>query len=278
MPVSQFLSQFGFTADPFQSTNANDEPLLEHYFVPPPYFASVLGDTAHPQSQVILAPRGGGKSAQRVMIEKHSLANSDFMCITYDSFETPDGFRPENATWEYHINQINRLLLIAILVSIDELEGAAEYLSEPQKQFLKAGVERYLGSLSAQQFDLAIDALKNFGDRARDLWRQYGGVVAVFINAVMHKYGLGDLKVPEEIARRLDESLRYQFKTYLDIITTLGFRSTYILVDKVDELSITSKNAEQVEAFIDALITDLPTLEERSVGFKFFLWDMIEQI
>lgn len=89
MPASQFLAQFGFAEEPFQSTNAGDEPLLEHYFVPPPYFASVLGDTSRPQSNVVLAPRGGGKTAQRVMIEKHSATNRDFMCITYDTFDTP---------------------------------------------------------------------------------------------------------------------------------------------------------------------------------------------
>jgi len=276
MPASQFLAQFGFTEDPFQSTNAGDEPLLEHYFVPPPYFASVLGDTSRPKSNVVLAPRGGGKTAQRVMIEKHSNSDPSFMCITYDTFDLPEGFKPEDATWAYHIAQVNRLLLMAILVTLETSDASIDSLTEQQKRFLKFGIERYLGTLSAADFQIAVDSLKNFGDRARDLWKQYGGVVAVIVTAAMHKFGLGDLRLPADMIKSLDESLRYQFKMFLGIITTLGFKSTYVLVDRVDELSVTSKNAEAVETFIDALITDLPTLEEQTIAFKFFLWDQIE--
>lgn len=56
-----YLDKFGFQADPFQSTNAADEPEISNYFVPPPYFKAVVGDPSQPKSQVILAPRGGRK-------------------------------------------------------------------------------------------------------------------------------------------------------------------------------------------------------------------------
>ena len=56
-----YLKKFGFDADPFQSTNAADEPDIAGYFVPPSYFQAVVGDPSQPKSQVVLAPRGGGK-------------------------------------------------------------------------------------------------------------------------------------------------------------------------------------------------------------------------
>ena len=63
--LSPFLASLGFVADPFGSTNAEDEPRLDDYFVPPPYFDSVMGDYRHPRSDVVLAPRGGGKTARK---------------------------------------------------------------------------------------------------------------------------------------------------------------------------------------------------------------------
>jgi hypothetical protein len=67
---SKFLSAFGFSENPFASTNADKEPHLSRYFVPPPYFTSVKGDPKDPKSNMVLAPRGGGKTAQKVMIEE----------------------------------------------------------------------------------------------------------------------------------------------------------------------------------------------------------------
>ena len=49
MTVNAFLAHFGFADDPFQSTNASEEPKPESYFVPPPFFPSVLGNPSDPK-------------------------------------------------------------------------------------------------------------------------------------------------------------------------------------------------------------------------------------
>jgi len=64
-----FMAQFGFISSPFSSTNAEREPLLHKYFVPPPYFSSILGNPDFPHSQIVFAPRGSGKTAQRRTLE-----------------------------------------------------------------------------------------------------------------------------------------------------------------------------------------------------------------
>ena len=55
----------GFKAHPFAKTNADEEPDLAGYFVPPPFYDGVLGDPSVPTASVVLAPRGGGKTALR---------------------------------------------------------------------------------------------------------------------------------------------------------------------------------------------------------------------
>src|SRR5439155_18193748 len=149
---SPFLRQFHLVEDPFESTNADTEPRLDAYFVPPPYFATVLGDTRNPKSHVVLAPRGGGKTAQRRMIETRSFDAGDFLCITYDRFDQPAGFSVGKATLAYHLNQVCRLILIGVLVQMNAEPELVERLSKNQKQVLKFQIDRFLGSLSAQEF------------------------------------------------------------------------------------------------------------------------------
>ncbi len=48
--LSTFAASLGFEENPFQYTNANLEERLPDYFVPPPYFASVLGDPSKPET------------------------------------------------------------------------------------------------------------------------------------------------------------------------------------------------------------------------------------
>ena len=63
-----FYENLGFVSHPFVKTNADEEPLLEKYFVPPPFFDGVIGDPTSPSPAIVLAPRGGGKSALRRQI------------------------------------------------------------------------------------------------------------------------------------------------------------------------------------------------------------------
>jgi hypothetical protein len=271
-----FLANFGFEADPFESTNAETEERLQAYFVPPPFFTSILGDPDTPASQIVFAPRGSGKTAQRRMIESYS-ETADFVCITYDHFDMPPGFTVDTADLNYHLNQLCRLLVLAILAHLEEQPWQADMLTEQQRQLLKYDVTRFLGSLSPQEFQEAVRSIKSLGDRAGDLWRKYGGPLAVALQALLNKAGLEGVNIPAEIAAEVkrDETLRYHFETLLAMLVTLGYRSTYILVDKVDETFITASDAESTFYLIRALLLDLPTLEMFACGFKFFLWDHI---
>jgi hypothetical protein len=61
MGLKEFLSRLGFTENPFQFTNADEEEHLQSYFVPPRYFLSVRDDPKFLRSQVVFAPRGAAK-------------------------------------------------------------------------------------------------------------------------------------------------------------------------------------------------------------------------
>lgn len=279
MTANAFLAQFGFTEDPFEHIDAEQEPQLDTYFVPPPYFANVMGDPERPRSHVVLAPRGGGKTAQRRMVEVGSADAGDFFCVSYDGFDQPVGFSASDATLGYHLNQICRRLVLAVLVQLDEQPEQAERLSEHQRQLLKFQIQRFLGSLTEVELATAVGSLKNFGDRAREFVLKYSGPLQVLVNAVMSKLGLDKVDLPSELAEeaKRDESLAYDFENLLHIAQTLGFRSTYVLVDRVDEMPITGDASSTFE-FIWPLLADLRTVEVPGVAFKFFLWDEISDL
>jgi hypothetical protein len=273
---NNFLARFGFTEDPFEHVDAEQEPQLDRYFVPPPYFSNVMGDPARPRTHLVLAPRGGGKTAQRRMIESESERSSRFLCVTYDGFDQPSGFTAAQADIAYHLNQICRRILMGILVRLDEKPEWAQELSEHERQLLKFQIDRFLGSLTEIELKAAVDSLKNFGDKAKEFIKKYAGPLRAFVTVLMSKIGLDKVEVPSELVEetKRDEALTYHFENLLKAANTVGFESTYVLVDRVDEMPITDTATKTFE-FIWPLLADLRTVEVPGVAFKFFLWDEI---
>lgn len=275
--MNALLSRFGFRSDPFESTNAETEPLLVDYFVPPPYFPTVLGDPSAPASHVVLAPRGSGKTAQRRMIEEHSVAEGSFVCLTYANFDQPVGFQVEQADLNYHLNHICRLLLLAILFRLEENPDLVDGLTKFERGLLKFQVDRFLGTISAGEFEDSIQSIKSLGDKAGDLWHRYGGFVAAGIQLLLTRIGFNNVSIPSELVAeaKRDESLTYHFDQLVKITQSLSMGSIYVLVDKADETPLTSADSGATYALVRSLLTDLPTLEHPDVAFKFFLWDHI---
>jgi hypothetical protein len=274
--MNELLERLGFQGDPFASTNADDEPLLAAYFVPPPYFATVRGDPANPKSHVVLAPRGGGKSAQRRMIEAVS-GDENFNCVTYDRFEIPAGFTLGDASWDYHIEHLCRLITVSLLVALDAEPGRVEGLTKDEKQLIRVCSERFLGDLNARELAAAIESVKTFGDKAKEFWQKFGGPVAGVIDVILERLKLHavdvDPKFRDSMAK--PDSLRYLLGRLTAVSQSVGFASTYVLIDRVDETELTMMDAASTLAFIRPLLVDLATLEHDGLGFKFFLWDAI---
>lgn len=57
----------------------------------------------------------------------------------------------------------------------------------------------------------------------------------------------------------------------------MGFSSIYILIDKVDETSLTGNDASLSSKLIEPLLKDLDLLEMDGYGYKIFLWQNLER-
>jgi uncharacterized protein (DUF952 family) len=269
-----FLAQFGFDEDPFASTNAAGEARLDAYFVEPPYFDAVVGDPNIPQSHIVLAPRGGGKTAQKRRLE--SIApESGFFCISYDEFDLPSGFGAQAADWDYHVTQICRRMTAGILTFLHEQPSYVQILDKRQKGLLGFYADAFIGPMSAADFQAALRSIKSIPHRVGKVLSEYGGPVAIFVRAVLAKLDINESPSKDELVGglTLSQSLRYHLDQLASIIRSLDFSSTYVLVDRVDELEATTNDAEKTFNFVKPLLTDLRTLETPGLAFKFFLWD-----
>ncbi len=114
-----FYENLGFVSHPFVKTNADEEPLLEKYFVPPPFFDGVIGDPTSPSPAIVLAPRGGGKSALRRQIEIWA-PDHKVLAVTYDRFEFSDVQKLDDIGLPYHLRNIITRLLVAYLSYLQE--------------------------------------------------------------------------------------------------------------------------------------------------------------
>ncbi len=271
---NDFIKFHEFTSNPFESTNSETEELLEEYFVPPPFFVTVLGNPDAPKSSAVFAPRGSGKTAQRRMIEINSSINGDFLCITYDKFDIGNG---AGLALEQHLKELCRLITIGVLAQLEEDSVRVSQLSEHEKQVVKACAITFVGSMTATEYSDAVNSIKNFGDKVSDFWNKYGGPAAAVIGLLMKKAGLDGVNVAVQMQAQTKEpaSFRYFYEQLVSIIRKLDWKAVYILVDKVDENSLTTNSATAAFETIRQLITDLPTLELRGIAYKFFLWDQL---
>ncbi|QAY77788.1 P-loop ATPase, Sll1717 family [Sphingosinicella sp. BN140058] len=273
-----FLGSRGFSENPFILTNADEEQNLSSYFVPPPFFDAVLGRPTEPKSCTVFAPRGGGKTAQKVMIEKASgeaRLEDQFLCLTYDRFVLPDRFLLKNATVDWHLLNLVRLITTALLVRLDAPEAKLR-LDQADRDFLVKAARTFLYDINVAEFQAIVAALRNWRGRTEDLVKKYGGQIVNLISAIVTKFEMGKIELIAGEREINKPTVMAYFERLIGVAAKLGFESVYVLVDRVDETLATQNDANSSFEFIESLLLDLHILETRGVAFKFFLWDQIK--
>ncbi|AZI67220.1 hypothetical protein EIB71_05860 [Kaistella daneshvariae] len=278
MTKQQFINYLGFTDNPFQYTNADKETeVIEQYFISPDYFEDVWGDPDSPVSNIVYAPRGGGKTAQRLMIEKRAEKYENILTITYTDHDLTQFRTADDITLSYHLEYLNRLLLLAFFDKLQSMEDY-DYLYQfnfAERQFIYKLCRIYLYETPASFPKQAINSLKTVEDHALDIWKRFKEPIADVIKSISRAKGMEVDISHIELDRKLQMSHKDNFLNIKDLIKRIGFSTIYILVDKVDEQSLTGNDPKASYSFISELIKDLELLETDGVAFKFFLWDAL---
>lgn len=276
MPLYENL---GFKSHPFAKTNADEEPDLSGYFVPPPFYDGVLGDPTVPTASVVLAPRGGGKTALRRMLEEAS-TEKDYLAVSYDRFEFSAGQRVEDINLNYHLRNIICRLLVAYLSNLaDDPKLLIRLPSEDKKQ-ISLYVHSYLGDVTGHGMQEILKELKGLPERFKDFWNEKVGFLESVINLLLKNYELESIDLPtvRQEEKSLAESYKYQLEYLGKLTRSIGFKSVYVLIDKPDETELTGNDAAATYRLLQPFIRDLELLGLDGFAFKFFLWDQIESL
>ncbi len=272
----EYFRYIGFERHPFAQTNADEEPQLNDYFVPPPFFDAVIGDPERPSASVVLAPRGGGKSAQRRRIEYWSIENQ-VLAVTYDRFEF-NGFKSlDEINLSYHLRNIIMRTLIAVLSYLAEYQDVVTNFDKDTRSLISNMASSYLGDMTGTTYKQLLKELRGIPNRIKEFWNRNIGTMNLAATAI-----LAALKLPkatlskfDEANIKLDKSRKFQLSQLYDITKNMGFKSIYILIDKIDETELTGNNPEKAYQLIAPLIRDLDLLSLNGYGFKFFIWDKL---
>lgn len=271
MSYSELLKNLGFNADPFATTNADEEENLEEYFVPPPFFKAVYGQPISPKSDIVFAPRGGGKTALKRKIELSSVGK-DFLCIAYNDFDV-SGLKLKDVNAEFHLINLVELVLTAVVTAVST--QGINNLSNEDRHLLYLLIRQHFTEIDQTKLKQNISCIKNFEDKAKDLWNKFTGPLGLVINGLLEKIGFGttELKGFQKAGGKLG-SLKDQLAELQRISRRLGYDSIYVLIDRIDETPVTG-DAKSSYQFIESLIGDLHLLESKGFGFKFFLWNLL---
>lgn len=272
----EFYEQLGFSNHPFTHTNADEEPRLGDYFVPPPFFSAVKGDPDHPTPTVVFAPRGAGKSAQRRQLEEWCMGNH-VLPVTYDRFEFGNGQTLNGIGLPYHIRNILTRILVSYLSYLQENPDLLRGLSKDEKRLISVFAHSYLGDFTGLKLQELLNELKSLPEKFRKFWSENVGFLESVVNVLLKNYGLESVDLPElrQEEKRLTETYKHQMEVLFSLVNKIGFRSIYILVDKTDESEKTGNNAENTYRLLKPMLTDLELLGLKGYGFKFFVWDQI---
>lgn len=265
MGQKEFLTRLGFSENPFQFTNADEEEHLQSYFVPPPYFESVWGEPESPSSQVIFAPRGGGKSAQRRMIE-YRASKENVFAITYDRFEKLSGGDLPSLNIGYHLRNIIELALLGFLLECNSRRLGAPSFSNSEKSIIESLCRHYLGRITRLEALDASKSLRTLSTKAKETLRDWSGVLSALVSGALTAHGAPHITqpsfAPATATPDMDAPAKIHLEVVLNLVKSIGFKSVYVLIDKVDETSDTSNNAEASFLLVKPLLRDLQLLHD----------------
>ncbi len=286
-PLKRWLKKIGLSeGNPFAVNEADREPFVPECFVDPGIYDRVKND---PRTDLVFAPRGGGKSALRVMLASdsrpqqppHAHPRSSVLSVTYTDFAPVLSACQQDLsqlTAMHHIAQILGEACAALLEALWQDDALIEALS-PLDRSLFADYCRQFNPALLEPHAVYRRILPVYPEddiswpelRKAVIERQLGPLLGKDGTLPPRLQLYADLvdDVPGSLASsNSPQTLLSEFK---DVVQRIGLQAVYILIDRLDEQLLTFRNPDKLAALIAPLLTNLPLMEMAGVAFKFFL-------
>src|SRR5690606_14459683 len=165
MNIQSFLEHHGILRNPFAEEDAQTDPVFKDHCISSAYhpvWDKVYGDPSEPATAIVFGPKGSGKTAMRLQIDRHlARYNADHadrrvFVIRYDDFNPfLDHFRermsrragkkPEKVLGSWRLwDHMDALLCLAVTRVVDDLLGESALAGAVSSD------ERAAGKISAE--------------------------------------------------------------------------------------------------------------------------------
>jgi hypothetical protein len=250
IPLEKFVQAHHFKANPFGTTNAEQEQEhLSSFFVHVPWFDRLVGDTQRPESLLLFAPQGHGKTTHRIEVGRIA------------------GNRRVNPALVVHFTDFDVLF-------------EAQQQSPQSNPYLRLLLQKTLLAL-----DELIYTAPERGDRLQHdqaMRKRFHALLTMF--APLRAYERGFTRQHPDIAELVTafEGMQMGMQLWLRELSSLtqaaGFSSVYVLIDGVDELAATRAVPETALNLLRPLLDAPGVLQESGFAFKFFLPESVEAL
>ena len=237
--LDTFLNERGFHANPFATTNAEQETeFLPAFFKRVDWFDRLVGNPQSPESLILFAPQGHGKTSHRIELGRRA-----------GEHETP--------ALVLTLNDFSTLVRKGLdCVTIDTYVGVIRQL------FLEA-------------FDAQIKKSVHRLDRIQadpELWPFFCALLDRYAPRRKSGHTIPP-NLPEHVTalERSEIGAKAWLKELSGLVRGAGFASVYVLLDGVDELYETRGKSQAIFRLISPLLDAPGLLQECGFAFKFFL-------
>lgn len=265
VPVRDWLRYHGFSAHPFEHWHADQEPGLAGYFVRPAIFDDLMGEVERPRSAVLLAPRGHGKSSQRIQIARlcrEETANPALAVELLHYDWLPIDAEPARAL-ELYRRTLSSLTARALWQGLqDDRRRAQLFAGEPRNLLALHAHAAWSATMRAERLPPLQLTAEQLAPLARELEAPTGADAQLLVQIQADEY------------RQM--RLLGLLADLVALAQAAGYRSIYYLVDRVDEEPRSEGDPLAALALVRPLM-DLHVLELPGLAFKLFLPDYLRE-
>jgi hypothetical protein len=258
---------------------------LPEFFIDTGYYDVLWGDPRNPQTVILFAPRGGGKTAHRVMVQSQCRPlrpQADVLAVPHTNLARVLAAcrgDPAQVRAEDHIREILRQGLGCLLDALCNDPSLAISLPAPLHSrlawFCRELAPRLLGPLEILERLQAVDPDFQPDWSAFQAGVRSGGLQQLTAGSSLLDDPVGQLIVdlideePEPLEQ--DAPLSDTFAAFVKMAQSCGLAAVYVLVDRLDEVPETASNTEAMVDLLEPLLAHLRLMEMPGVAFKLCL-------
>lgn len=293
----------GLTKNPFSKRSSEEElNFLNDIFFEPNYYKTLLNDLSSGDSRFIIGQRGHGKSSIiNKLVEDLEKAKNLFV-IKVDRFDTIPIKRNETA----FLKLILKSLITKQAIFLDKNKELIKLLNKADKEKLAFFIRLFFRTLSSSEYQSIYDnlhkiKLRNVFIRFFNKWGLgpantiTSTAISVTSSLIQQSLGIGKIdsanvyreyfgKIKEVDFENIDidksecnkDELKKMLDEVLNIFKSLGFETSVILFDKIDEYQELNQDIVKIGQFTSELLSDTELLLNSNLAIGFSLWSELK--